>query len=823
MNVGGGAHGSSCPSRDELESIASGSSVDGVISQHVEVCASCSALLDSIRNDNALLDEFVTANRVTLSDRPGIATVVGPAGYDIIDEIHRGSQGIVYRATQIATKRTVAIKMILHGTFASERQRYRFEREAELVASLRHPNIVTVFDSGVTPDGRHFLAMEYVDGVPLDTFVRVRFGTDANAPRVPVEWAFTFMAKLADAMSAAHRRGIIHRDLKPENILVDEQGDPHVLDFGLAKVTHTEQWSASSTPTIAGEFLGTFAYASPEQVSADPNLIDTVTDVYAMGVVLYELLTGQRPYELEGSLAQVVEAIQRAVPASPRSIRGDLNRDVETIVLKALAKEPERRYRSMQSLHDDLDHYLRGEPISARRHELAYRVTKFVSQYRLLISAVLLAFIVLGTALGVTIRALDRANQQTALAIKEKARAVSSTGSLIKTIEEMDREDSVSPNALRDINDLLDRYEEIVATEMSDFPDLESVARSALGEAFLSRRRFDAAERNLRDALETMQALHPEDHPDVALAHHAMGKLYWQLNRCDDAESHYRDALAMWQKLGDDYQAQTARTMQHLASTLRLNGDFAGAQEWIVQSTAIYTELYGGNHGLIALNTLVMGNIDRDHGDYNAALVHYESASTMIGEARDFRTARVWHNMAECLISLDRLDDARAFLDDSRELKRDLGELDEDGRPQRANADFANSQYQRARLFLRENRLDDARAACDGADRDWNAVYGDAGHPALADAAMLRGQIQLAGNDLDGARESFRMARLIRTQFFPATHWRQDEVRLMLAACDARAGADESRRELDEARTALMQVLMPGADPLVMAGRLAGR
>ncbi len=289
---------------------------------------------------------------------------VAVSGYDILDEIHRGGQGVVYRAIQQSTKREVALKFMLSGPLAGEASKRRFEREVELVGRLRHPGIVSVFDSGLA-HGQYYYAMDLIDGDRLDRYVRDhRLG--------PAE-VLELFARVCDAVNYAHQHGVIHRDLKPSNILVDRDGNPHVLDFGLAKhggFDHLE------TISMTGQVMGTLAYMSPEQASAKPDAVDTRSDVYSLGVVLYELLTGELPYDLDHSFAENLSAIKNVEPNRGALRNSRIGSEVTTIVLKALSKDKERRYPIAGALGDDIRRYLRREPIEAKRDRALYVLRK---------------------------------------------------------------------------------------------------------------------------------------------------------------------------------------------------------------------------------------------------------------------------------------------------------------------------------------------------------------------------------------------------------------------------------------------------------------
>lgn len=339
-------------------------------------------------------------------------------GYQLIREIHRGGQGVVYQAIQDATKRKVAIKVLLEGPYASEKARRRFEREIELVASLKHHNIISIFDSGHTSDGRQFCVMDYVRGVPLNQYVRDR--------KLALPDALQLFGTVCDAVNYAHQKGVIHRDLKPSNILVDADSNAKVLDFGLAKMVGGPEHTLISA---TGQVLGTLPYMSPEQTHGNSDEIDTRTDVYALGVILYEMLTGNYPYPVAGQMAEVLRHITETEPKPPSRNWGEvlgvsgrssrrrqkadcpIDDEVETIVLKCLAKERHRRYQTAGELSRDISHYLAAEPIEAKRDSSWYLLRTALRRYKVA-TAVAAAFAVLISAWAVTLSVLHRTEQE---------------------------------------------------------------------------------------------------------------------------------------------------------------------------------------------------------------------------------------------------------------------------------------------------------------------------------------------------------------------------------------------------------------------------
>lgn len=279
--------------------------------------------------------------------------------HELLGEISRGGMGVVYKARQTRLNRLVALKMILDGQLASEAQVRRFHAEAVAAANLHHPNIVGIYEAGVS-EGRHYLSMEYIQGHSL-----AQLEQEGNRRGREGKEAAPVMAKVARAVQYAHEQGILHRDLKPANVLIDSEGEPHILDFGLARRIGTD-----SSLTMEGAVIGTPSFMAPEQAAGKTKDLGPATDIYSLGAILYFLLTGRPPFAATSAWDTLVQVLEGEVIV-PHVINPRVGRDLERICLRCLEKSPERRYPTAAALADDLERFVRDEPVQTRPPGLA--------------------------------------------------------------------------------------------------------------------------------------------------------------------------------------------------------------------------------------------------------------------------------------------------------------------------------------------------------------------------------------------------------------------------------------------------------------------
>jgi serine/threonine protein kinase/Tfp pilus assembly protein PilF len=330
-----------------------------------------------------LPDTNYTNDHESHEDR-AIETLRELGDYELLEEVGRGGQGVVYRARQKSLNRTVALKVISLGQWASQAHVKRFRREAEAAASLDHPSIVPIYEVGER-QGSCYFSMKFVEGGQLDEVVK-------REP-MPIRRAVELIAKLARTVHYAHEHGILHRDIKPGNILLDQNGEPHLTDFGLARLLETE-----STITRTLEVMGTPSYMAPEQAAGETTKLNKATDIYGLGAVFYQLLTGHPPFA-GGTSWETIRLLLDTEPRQPRLWNRKISRDLSTICLKCLEKDPQRRYSSALALAEDLEHWLKHEPIRAKRSGFLRHVGKWARR-KPAIAALIASLIALAAAIG---------------------------------------------------------------------------------------------------------------------------------------------------------------------------------------------------------------------------------------------------------------------------------------------------------------------------------------------------------------------------------------------------------------------------------------
>jgi serine/threonine protein kinase/Tfp pilus assembly protein PilF len=562
-----------------------------------------------------------------------------------------------------------AVKL-LNQALLSVSGRERFRREGSLLGRLTHPGIARLLDAGVSHRGQPYLVLEYVEGQPIDAF--------ADARRLSAAERVRLVLDVLAAVGHAHANLIVHRDLKPSNILVTADGATKLLDFGIAKLLDAEGGGEPDTLTVAGRAL-TPAFAAPEQIRGEA--ITTATDVYAIGVLLYVLLTGRRPYELAERSASEIERIvcettplrpsatfdadsdadddqiQRAGArgTSPARLRRRLRGDLDLIIMKALRKEPERRYPTAAALEDDLQRFLDGRPVSARPDSVAYRVRKFVGRHKSGVGVVfvLMALLAAGVVRERTLRDRAEAEARKAKEVEQYLVSVFEVSNPFASRET--RGADVTARAL------LDRGAARVDSSLSDDPDVQARLRGVLARVYAGIGLFDKAEPLQRRALEQRRALYGPRHPDVAQAMDQLGAVLLNQSRFDEAEPLLKDALAQRRAFLGNSSAATAESLQHLATLYQERGRLDAAEPLFQEVVTIRRPIGGAGQQDLAEALNNLGLVVYLRGRYNEVEPLYREGLAIrvryLGEDHPL-TAQSLQNLAQLLQELGRYGEA---------------------------------------------------------------------------------------------------------------------------------------------------------------------
>ena len=599
--------------------------------------------------------------------------------YEIVSLIGKGGMGEVYLARDRHLQRSVALKLV-RGGLDRETLSRRFQREQQLLAGLNHPNIAQLYETGVTADGIPFFAMEYVDGTRLDHF--------ADQSGLDLRGRLRLFQKICGAVAYAHQHLVVHRDLKPANIRVTPEGEPKLLDFGIAKLLD-EIAEEAAEQTMTMHRMLTPEYASPEQVRGDP--ISTASDVYSLGVVLYELLTGIKPYRLTSrNPSELTRAITDEDPVRPSDNRSALggskfeNRkllrgDLDNIALMALRKPAERRYQSAAAFSEDVRRYLEGLPVRARKDTVGYRASKFVRRHRVAATAVALVLLAIIAGMVVALYEARIAREERNRAQAEQTKAEQISDFLARALSYSDPL-AGAPGAgnHRDatINEMLNEVGPRIESELASEPDVKASLQRVIGSAFLSQNRFEDALQYLNQALETQLKLYGEQHVETARTLVELATALALKGDYAGAEREGRRALATFRarpELGDAHPDVFAGTLSLMGDALFSRGDVAGAEAMYRECVQLTPKLRNSPEAV--------GSAKRGLGLAYYSRGQLEEASAVLREsATEFRKlpyarwrlAEVLDHLGLVLAHLGNFDEALTALREAEEIARPL-------------------------------------------------------------------------------------------------------------------------------------------------------
>ncbi|MEM9803454.1 MAG: serine/threonine-protein kinase [Planctomycetota bacterium] len=601
---------------------------------------------------------------------------IGP--YELIEEIGEGGFAVVWKARQeVPLRRTVALKVLKAG-LETRQILARFEAERHALAMMEHPGIAKVLDGGVTDAGRPWFAMELVDGPPITEHCDRR--------RLDKRGRLELFREVCRAVQHAHQKGVVHRDLKPSNILVatvDGRSVPKVIDFGIAKAIERPLGGATAL-TLEGQVVGTPAYMSPEQVDETID-VDTRADVYALGVLLYELLCGQLPFADDtlraAGLAEILRIICEEEPPRPstrrttahvlpREIRGDL----DWIVMRCLEKDRERRYDSAGILGGEIERHLGGEPVLAGPPDFAYRARKFASRNRtalafaVTVALLLVAGIIASLALLVRARA---AEQRKDVELAKLTEISAFFQSILTGVDPAVAQGEDTTLLLK----VLEASADSVDEQLGDQPEVEATVRNAMGAAFMSIGRADRAESEFRRALELRRATMGPDEASVHVAAQELGTLLMTEGRIDEADALLVSSSAELERLLGPDDERTLRAVTELATLRRHQGDLDASEELHRDAAARIEAALGPRHELTIKCINNLAALVQDQGDLDEALTRYTRALELQREVHDRLhpdALIALNNVGGVLRRMGRYADALPYVEEALELKLEV-------------------------------------------------------------------------------------------------------------------------------------------------------
>lgn len=745
----------------------------------------------ALREEVESLLRFLEAGEGPLDALPGQRPLVGQTigRYRVIRELGEGGMGVVLLAERIDPdlRQTVALKLA-RVAFQSEFFARRFVEERQILARLEHANIARLLDGGVTEDGSPYLVMQYVEGVPLDRWCAER--------QVGLRGKIDLFLKVCGAVEYAHEHLVVHRDLKPANILVTEAGEPMLLDFGTAKLLSPMEGAGAARTSLP---MMTLRYASPEQI--DGLTGSTRSDVYSLGVILYELLTGRWPYgTAEGAAAQM-RLIAEAEPVSPgREFAGDL----ESILRKALEKSPARRYGTAGQLADDLRRYLAREPVQARAATWGYRAGRFVSRHRWGVAAAAAIVLTLAGATAVSIRQLRIAERE-----REKAEAVAR---FVERLLGASRSGNVTPLAMRGrelrVVEVIDDAAKSVGEEFKDQPEVETGLRSTIASTYMALGQNQQAAPHVEQAVKLAEATYGETHPATARALTARGRL--RMAAGDFAGA--RDDLGRGLRTMIELESPDL-PFQHslLGEAVYRLGDLQSARRHFEDSLAGMRKLFGTNH--IATATLInsLGVIADDGGDAAAGARYFQ-------EAADIMRALPGPpgNTVFPLFGLQRVHFFKGEYAKAKEICEEayVITLRQGGEKSRL-ASTAMYLLGLVKAHLGEPDAEEWARKAVAIQRE---VY-PAGHFEQARGLAFLGRVLLRSGKAAEAETTLREAYSAARKAYPKENWRPAEARLFLGSAIGAQGRPAEGLPVAEQGLREMEAVFPGGHPRVEEAR----
>ncbi len=721
--------------------------------------------------------------------------------YKIEKLIGEGGMGHVYLAArQDDFHKKVALKIIKRG-MDTVALLSRFRQERQILANLVHPNIARLLDGGSTEDGLPYLVMEYIEGLPITKY--------SDQHKLSVPQRLNLFLQICEAISYAHQNLVVHRDIKPSNILVSEEGIPKLLDFGIAKILDP-QAEESHGVTLEGARISTPEFASPEQIQGKP--ITTATDVYSLGVLLYILLTGQQPYYFDNRSSAAMEKVIVSTPPTKPSallkkteparskqssdspfgvpmekLHRQLEGDLDNIILKALQKEPELRYASVEQFSEDVQRHLKGLPVTAREASIRYRAVKFIRRHRVAMAAAMTIFLILISAIiGISWQAQIARDEA-----KKSKQALTFVKQMLLATDPFETGKELT------VEQILDRASERISKELEGQPEIESEIHSILGAAYQNLGKYEKAKKQFEANRTLLANLYGEKHSLVANAYRELAVDVHYLGNYKKADSLYRKSIALYRQIGEtrsaDYatalndfgtlaldeanldsaivlfskslkiyqaildtnDAQIGSTFNNLAYALDDKGDYFKADSAYNQALKIFRHNYGAEHPEIANTLNNYAFVKLNIGDTLGSLRLHQQALTMYKKL-------VSTGHPSYAITLHNIAALNFYLKDFKLAERNEKEVIKifTKNYEQSHPYFGSAYFMMGRILNAQKRFDEAEHYLQKSLKIRQAKLG-ANHPSLAGTYMELGVSLLGQNKLKASKKMLLKAEQI--------------------------------------------------------------
>lgn len=762
------------------------------------------ALLSADRQADGFLDDGL-GEGLPSSLEPG--QTVGP--YRVLQLLGEGGMGEVYEVEQeTPVQRKVALKLVKLG-MDTRQIVARFESERQALALMDHPNISRVFDGGATEAGRPYFVMEFVKGVPLNVY--------CDKYRVDTVGRLELFLQVCDGVHHAHQKGIIHRDIKPSNVLVtvlEDRPVPKIIDFGVAKATG-HRLTQGTLHTALGQMVGTPEYMSPEQAEMSSLDIDIRSDVYSLGVLLYELLTGTRPLERKDGLADGIEGMRRRIledePPRPSTrveslgdtatdvagkrgadvsqLKRQLRGDLDWITMRALEKDRTRRYSSVPELAADVGRHLRHEPVVAGPASGFYRIGKFVRRHRMGVGAALVAALAIGIGVAGVAAGLVQARRAESRALQE-AETANRVSQFLADLFKISDPRATRPDSIT-AQEILERGARQVRTDLSGQPQVQGRLMNAIGSVYLNMGLFAEAAALLGEALAVRQGVLPEGDLSVAESQHQLALAFRALGRFAEAEPLLTEALASRQASLAATDPLVVATTGDLASILTSRGRFAEAEPLFMRALEL-TELDTD------ADPVQLANCHSNLGNFFGMQGRAEEAEPFFERALEIRmgvhggdehpqVVREMHNLATLYNIMGNDESAERLYRRTLEVQESLYGAEH---PQ-AGDTLAGL----AGLQLRQGQLEEAESLFSRSVEVMRTTVGST-HPVIAEALQGLGTVRVKQGRLEEAEGYYRRALAMRERIHGPTHPRVAEAAQAYAELLRQTGRDEQAQEM---------------------------